>query len=167
LAPAAEGPPRCAAILSEILRYSLESSRHEKISLGHELSIIAKYIAVVGVQFEERLRFEMRIPQELHEALVPPMVLQMLVKNAIKHGLEHLSAGGALSLEAAQESARLAFKVANDAPAQARKQPGIGLGLRNIAQRLELLYGSRASIDVTASERRFCVQLALPMERAA
>lgn len=152
---------------SEILRYSLESSRHEKISLGHELAIIAKFIAVAGVQYEERLRFTMRIPDALHEALVPPMVLQMLVENAIKHGIEHLPAGGDLSLEAALDGSRLTFTVCNDKPAMTREKPGIGLGLRNIEQRLELLYGSGASLDVSASEQRFSVQLALPMERAA
>ena len=152
---------------SEILRYSLESSRHEKISLGHEVSIIGKYIAVVGVQFEERLRFEMDIPEQLHEALVPPMVLQMLVENAVKHGIEHLPAGGALSLSAQLSDKRISFKVCNDMPQEASRQTGIGLGLHNIAQRLELLYGSRASLDVLPSPGRFSVALSLPMERAA
>ena len=150
---------------SDILRYSLESSRHEKISLGHELAIIEKYIAVVGVQFEERLRFETRIGQELNGVLVPPMVLQMLVENAVKHGIEHLPAGGALLLEAAQEGERLRFKVSNDTPG-AQQQGGIGLGLRNIEQRLQLLYGARAAIEVSASAGRFSVALALPLERA-
>lgn len=152
---------------SEILRYSLDSSRHEKISLGHELSIIGKYIAVVSVQFEERLRFQMDIPEPLHEALVPPMVLQMLVENAVKHGIEHLPAGGALSLSARLAAGRLIFNVNNDMPPEARAQAGIGLGLRNIAQRLELLYGPGATLDVVPSSGRFAVTLSLPMERAA
>ncbi len=153
--------------LSDILRYSLESSRHEKISLGQELAIIARYIAVVGVQFEQRLRFTMRIAPDLHVALVPPMVLQMLVENAIKHGLDHLAAGGDLSLDAGRDGERLIFSIENDAPVPASGQPGMGLGLRNIAQRLALLYGERASIDVAALEGRFRVELVLPFERAS
>lgn len=152
---------------SEILRYSLESSRHEKIGLGHEIAIIEKYIAVVSVQFEQRLRFEMRIPGALHEALVPPMVLQMLVENAVKHGIEHLPSGGGLTVDAELANGRLIFKVSNDAPAVPPAQAGIGIGLRNIAQRLELLYGERASMEAVPSAGRFCVTLDLPLERAA
>jgi hypothetical protein len=153
---------------SDILRYSLESSRQEKVSLAHEIAIIRKYIAIAEIQLEERLVFRMDVDAELHEALVPPMVLQMLVENAIKHGLEQLHAGGTLTLNAAVRDGLLRFDVTNDAPARSGAKPaGMGIGLRNIAQRLELLYGSRASIDVTAAPSRFTVQLSLPMERAA
>lgn len=152
---------------SEILRYSLESSKHEKVSLGHEMSIITKYIAIVGTQLEERLHFNMRIADELHEALVPPMVLQMLIENAIKHGLDHLQAGGKLSLEAEQHGKQLVFKVCNDTPVAVQSPaPGIGIGLRNIQQRLALLYGELASLDVSHAETRFSVKLTLPVERA-
>lgn len=163
----AQRADRMITSFSEILRYSLESSRHEKISLGEELAIIEKYIAVVEVQFEERLRFDMRVPDELHAVLVPPMVLQMLVENAIKHGLEHLQAGGALTLAATREGEQLVFKLCNDAPSVPVTQPGMGLGLRNISQRLALLYGERASLDARATAGRFSVELVLPLERAA
>ena len=151
---------------SEILRYSLESSNQEKVSLGHEVSIIEKYIAIVHTQLEERLRFQMHIDSALHDALVPPMVLQMLVENAIKHGLEQLHVGGALTLEAARHDDRLVFKIRNDAPPmQGQSREGMGIGLRNIAQRLELLYGERASLEVAHTDTEFSVELTLPLER--
>jgi hypothetical protein len=153
---------------SEILRYSLESSRSEKVSLGHELAIIDQYIAIVKTQLEDRLAFSMNVDRALHEALVPPMVLQMLTENAIKHGLEHLHGGGALSIAATLDGNSLVFDVINDTPASAHKKgTGMGIGLRNIAQRLALLYGERASLDVSHAASRFSVRLALPMERAA
>jgi len=153
---------------SEILRYSLESSRQEKVPLAHEVSIIQKYIAIVETQLEDRLAFRMDIGSDLHSALVPPMVLQMLVENAIKHGLEQLQAGGALSLDGAVHEGQLRFDVRNDTPASSGKPvAGMGIGLRNIGQRLELLYGGRAALDVTASPAHFAVQLTLPLERAA
>ena len=135
------------------------------MSLGHEVSIIEKYIAIVGTQLEERLRFRMAIGQELHEALVPPMVLQMLVENAIKHGLEQLHGGGMLTLEAAQQGADLVFKVCNDMPATIAPRDGMGIGLRNIAQRLALLYGERASLATAHTATQFSVTLTLPLER--
>jgi hypothetical protein len=153
---------------SEILRYSLESSRQEKISLAQEMAIIRKYIAIVEVQLEERLTFRMQVPDELHQALVPPMVLQMLVENAIKHGLDQLHAGGNLTLDAALHGEQLRFEVANDTPlASTTAPPGMGIGLRNIAQRLSLLYGDAARIEATAAPSRFTVHLTLPMECAA
>lgn len=152
---------------SEILRYSLESSRHEKVSLGQELAIIEQYIAIVKTQLEDRLTFSMRVDSALHEALVPPMVLQMLIENAIKHGLEHLQAGGALTLEASQHGRQLAFDIRNDTPAVLDKPvSGMGIGLRNISQRLDLLYGEHAALDVTHTGSRFEVHLSLPLERA-
>lgn len=152
---------------SEILRYSLESSKESKVSLRHEVSIIEQYIAIVGTQLEERLRFRMAIGQELHAALVPPMVLQMLVENAIKHGLEQLHAGGTLTLEAAQQGSDLVFKVCNDMPAASEARDGMGIGLRNIGQRLALLYGDRASLDIDRTATRFSATLTLPLERGA
>jgi len=153
---------------SEILRYSLESSRHEKVSLGQELAIIEQYIAIVKTQLEDRLSFGMRVDSALHEALVPPMVLQMLIENAIKHGLEHLQAGGALTLEASLQGRQLAFDIRNDTPAALDKPvSGMGIGLRNISQRLDLLYGEHATLDVTHAGSRFEVHMSLPLERAA
>ena len=153
---------------SEILRYSLDSSQHEKISLAQEIAIIRKYIGIAEIQLEERLDFRMAVADELLPAQVPPMVLQMLVENAIKHGLEQLPAGGTLTLDAALRDGKLMFEVANDAPAAGSGTPaGLGIGLRNIAQRLALLYGGRASLDVMPGPSRFTVRLGLPMERAA
>ncbi len=153
---------------SEILRYSLESSQHEKVSLGHEVSVIQKYIAIVETQLEDRLVFSMDIAKGLHAALVPPMVLQMLVENAIKHGLDKLQAGGTLSLAAAAHGDTLRFDVCNDSPAtSAAPATGMGIGLHNIGQRLALLYGERAALVVDAGATEFAVQLRLPLEYAA
>jgi len=150
---------------SEILRYSLESSTQGKVCLGHEVAIIEKYIAIVRAQLEERLRFRIAIGHDLHEALVPPMVLQMLVENAIKHGLEQLHAGGTLTVEAARHGDELVFKVCNDMPATSEPRDGMGIGLRNIAQRLALLYGERASLAIANTANRFSATLTLPLER--
>lgn len=151
---------------SDILRYSLESSKQEKVSLGHEAAIIDKYIDIVKSQFEERLRFTMQIDPALHGLLVPPMVLHMLVENAIKHGLDHLREGGRLDVSAALEHDALVVRVRNDIPAQAGAC-GTGIGLRNIGRRLQLLYGTRARLDARRDGSEFCAVLTLPRERAA
>jgi two-component sensor histidine kinase len=153
---------------SEILRYSLESSRHDKVSLGHEVSIIGKYLAIVKTQLEERLDFSLRIAPGLDDALMPPMVLQMLVENAVKHGLDQLQGGGTLNVEARQQGRSLLLEVRNDAPGMPAAVPGCtGIGLLNIEQRLHLLYGELAILTVARADGVFTVAITLPLERAS
>lgn len=156
---------RMMTSLSDILRYSLESSRHEKVSLGQELAVIGHYIAIVKIQLEERLDFALTIPQHLHAALVPPMVLQMLIENAVKHGLENLQHGGRLTLELADCDDYLRCEVRNDTPLQSPGKPhGMGIGLQNIERRLQLLYGDLASMQIEQGSGQFKVTLTLPKE---
>jgi sensor histidine kinase YesM len=150
--------------LSEILRYSLESSKHEKVSLSQEIAIIERYIAIVKIQMEDRLHFTMEIPDAMASCQLPPMVLQMLVENAIKHGLDQLQQGGTLRVQAAQEGTQLVLSVANDQPADRKPQDGMGIGLHNIRQRLQLLYGDKASLSIAQDPTQFTVSIKLPKE---
>jgi LytS/YehU family sensor histidine kinase len=156
---------RMVTALSEILRYSLESSRRDKVSLREELAIIHQYVAIAKIQLEERLDFALRVPAGLQGALVPPMVLQMLVENAVKHGLENLPRGGKLTLDLAERDGQLVFEVCNDTPLQAPgKMRGIGIGLHNIERRLQLLYGGAAAMLVEPGGAQFKVSMTLPKE---
>lgn len=154
--------------LSEILRYSLESSKHEKVRLSEEIAIIQKYIALVKIQMEDRLAFSIAIPDNLVTCLLPPMVLQMLVENAIKHGLDQMQQGGRLQLTCLEKDQRLFFTVSNDVPREYKKiQEGLGIGLKNIRQRLKLLYADRASMEVRQEAQQFTVMISLPKEVTA
>lgn len=150
--------------LSEMLRYSLESSRQEKVRLSEELGIINQYVSIMKSQLETRLRFDMRIPASLHACLIPPMVLQMLIENAIKHGIDQLQHGGDLVVEASEAGERLILVVSNDMAANPAKADGMGIGLHNIQRRLQLLYGTDAALEVTRGGSRFKVVLSLPKE---
>ena len=150
--------------LSEILRYSLESSKHDKVRLSQEIAIIERYIGIVKIQMEDRLHFTMEIPDGIASCQLPPMVLQMLVENAIKHGLDQLHQGGTLRVQAKQEGAQLILTVANDQPADRKPQDGMGIGLQNIRQRLQLLYGDRASLSIEQDPAQFTVTITIPKE---
>jgi hypothetical protein len=152
--------------LSEMLRYTLAGDSRPKVRLAEEIGIIERYIAIVGVQLEQRLRFAMSIPAQLHDCLVPPLLLHILVENAVKHGIEPLRAGGALSVTAADAGDRLRFYVVNDKPPASGGGTGLGIGMRNIAQRLELLYRGDATHEVRTSADRHEVLLTLPKETA-
>ena len=150
--------------LSDILRYSLRGDERGQVRLGEELEIIERYIAIVGAGLEERLRVRIDIPAALHDCLVPPLLLQMLVENAVKHGLEPLRAGGLLMLDGAEVDGLLRLVVENDRPAAASRD-GLGIGMRHLAQRLALLYGDRDTHAVDDSGGRYRVTLSLPLER--
>lgn len=158
--------------LSEMLRYSLERSKQDKVRLSEELEIIALYIDLIKVQMEERLVFTMSIPADLHQYLIPPMILQLLVENAVKHGIDTLRHGGSIHISAQLIEQQLIFVIRNS---RAEKQStqvnefpanNIGIGLVNIQERLRLLYGERGSLHIDQSSDSFVVTLALPREQA-
>ena len=154
--------------LSELLRYSLESSQQGKVKLIQELAVIEAFISIMRTQMEDRLDFRLTVPAAMRSCLLPPMVLQLLLENAIKHGLDHLPQGGMVSLEGEDRGDRLTFRVVNDIPLiPANIKRGLGLGLPNIEHRLRLLYGDRATIRTQQTSGRFHVELTLPKEFAS
>ncbi len=163
-----EDAQRAAAMvlaLSDILRYSLESGQQAKVQLAREMEIIHRYIDVVRAQLEDRLRFTFHVPSELHACLVPPMLLQLLVENAVKHGIENLRGGGSVQLQVVRQERQLVLQVRNDMPpAHLSENAGTGLGLANIERRLQLLYGGQAMMQAGPSGGQFEVLVRLPKE---
>lgn len=152
--------------LSEILRYSLDRGKEDKVGLLDEIAIVDKYLAIVRSQFEARLKVELDIAAGLDNVLVPPMILQLLVENAIKHGLDNLPAGGKVTLRAHQTEGRLVLHVLNDTPPRGMfPARGVGVGLRNIGERLRLLYDGSATLQTTHEGCQFSACLNLPLER--
>lgn len=151
--------------LSGVLRYSLESSKNEKVPLEEELEISRLYIDLIQIQFEERLQFSLDIPDTLLACHLPPMVLQMLLENAVKHGIDNIRGGGKIEVVAELENHIMTLRVCNDLPERyIEKQSEPGIGLFNIDQRLDLLYAGRGSIETNISDNRFCVTVAIPQD---
>jgi LytS/YehU family sensor histidine kinase len=151
--------------LSDILRYSLESNKHEKVQIGDELEVVKRYIDIIKVQMEDRLDFETSVVESLYSNLIPPMILQMLVENSIKHGVDSLRHGGKVQLIAEESIDQIHFKIINDIPiVETKYAKSTGLGLVNIEQRLKILYGSNASIKTQKNDHQFVVILSLPRE---
>ncbi|MES2823058.1 MAG: histidine kinase [Pseudomonadota bacterium] len=151
--------------LSDILRYSLESCRHEKVLLSQEIEIIERYIAIVKAQLEDELQFSMNISAAHHPYLIPPMALQMLVENSIKHGIDNNYEGGKLTVSSLEIENKLALTVTNDLPTDIEvKKDTTGIGLANIKQRLNILYGDNAKLTITETATEFSVEILLPKE---
>jgi sensor histidine kinase YesM len=114
----------------------------------------------------ERLRYELAVPPELEALELPPMLLQPLVENAIKHGLEPKVEGGEVVVSARRENQELILRVADTGIGFGAGMGGSGVGLANVRERLKGLYGERASLDLTENTPGgVVVSLRIPLER--
>jgi signal transduction histidine kinase len=141
--------------LIALLRASMPTMRETQDStaprdLARELAVIRPYLEILKVRMEERLVTQIDVPEGLLSAEFPPMMIQTLVENAIKHGLEPKPEGGALKVKAEIVHGKLAVSVV-DTGLGFGKAPtaGTGVGLANVRERLQLLYGTRAALTVT------------------
>jgi hypothetical protein len=139
--------------LIALLRASMPTMREASDGgvrdLGRELAVIRPYLEILKVRMEERLATQIDVPDGLLSAEFPPMMIQTLVENAIKHGLEPKAEGGALKVKAEVVHGALAVSVADSGLGFGRAATaGTGVGLANIRERLQLLYGRKASLTV-------------------
>jgi len=148
-------PPRASTMqknLIALLRASMPSMRESNPALhnlGREMAVIRPYLEILKVRMEDRLQTSIMVPEGLLSAEFPPMMIQSLVENAIKHGLEPKAEGGTLSVSAEIVHGRLAVTVADTGLGFGRADTaGTGIGLANIRERLKLLYGDKASMVV-------------------
>ena len=149
-------PPRASIMqknLIALLRASMPTMREANAQsprdLGRELAVIRPYLEILKVRMEERLQTEVRVSDGLLSAEFPPMMLQSLVENAIKHGLEPKAEGGNLTVSAEIIHGKLAVTVADTGLGFGKAATaGTGIGLTNIRERLALLYGNKASLSV-------------------
>jgi LytS/YehU family sensor histidine kinase len=148
--------------LSETLRYSLTKSDVNSISLEDELEMVENYVAISKIQFEDRLQFETHIDQESLNQQIPPMIIQMLVENALKHGISNLKSGGKVSLSTLIKDNQLQIEIANSGVLR-QSENTTQLGLQNIKKRLELLYGQDATFTLEEKENQVFATITIPL----
>lgn len=149
--------------LAELLRASLRQDACIAIPLKEELATVNAYLELESVRLEERLRIRQEIEPEALNALVPPLMVQGLVENALKHGIADLPSGGELMLTAAREGAGLRVEVGNTG--QLRAEHGSGIGLANTRERLHLLYGEQANLELIEEPAGWvCATVVLPFQ---
>jgi two-component system, LytTR family, sensor kinase len=148
------GVRRMIARLSELLRTSLDEADEPEVPLQRELTFADRYLEVMQIRFQGRLHVRMHADPEVTGALVPNLILQPLVENAIKHGVSKMVAAGRVEIRAQRAGARIALSVIDNGPGlPSGKLPSIeGVGLRNTRMRLAQLYGSEQSLTLRAGE---------------
>jgi hypothetical protein len=151
-------PPRASVMQKNLIQYlraALPQMRENATDLGREVDLVSAYLEILKVRMEERLQVGFKVPKGLRSADFPPMMLQSMVENAIKHGLEPKAEGGQLDVEAEIIHGDLHVTVADTglgfSPGGASTS-GTGLGLTNIRERLKLLYGDRAQLVIEANQ---------------
>jgi len=150
--------------LSNILRNSLLADRRKTVELREEIKTVEDYLALEKVRYEDRLNCRLELDPKTLYLQVPPMMLQTLVENAIKHGVQKAVGGGFVELTTALESDLLHIRIRNTGVLGDKEASG-GFGLKNTSQRLELLYGPDASFTIgQESADIVCADIILPMQ---
>ncbi len=133
--------------LSNLLRNSLNVDREKLVPLGHELKIVRDYLDLEGVRYEERLKTKFTIDPKCRNFVIPPLMLQTLVENGIKHGIAKLTHGGLITISAYTLSDQLYIELRNSGQLS-KGNAKFGLGLTNTSKRLALIYGHRAGMSL-------------------
>ena len=150
--------------LSDFLRSSLRVGEREAVPLSEELLLAHNYLGVEQVRFGGRLLVEQQIAPECEAGLVPPLLLQPLVENAVKHGIASLVDGGTIHLEAWRTENAMHISVENPFDPEGATARRNGLGLQIVKRRLLARYGDRADLAAERGDHRYRVEIVLPYE---
>ncbi|MEA2446287.1 MAG: two-component system, LytTR family, sensor kinase, partial [Thermoleophilales bacterium] len=157
--------------LSDLLRYTLENAGKQEVPLKEELEFLELYLDIQQMRFSDRLRVEMQIEPETLDALVPNLILQPLVENAIRHGTSRRAASGTVGVMARRDNGLLRIQIYDDGPGLKRDdgvKPVEGVGLSNTRARLVQLYGERQKFALSERESGGVeATLVIPFVRAA
>lgn len=151
-------------LLADFLRLTLGMGEKNVIHFSDELDLLEKFMAIEKVRFGERLRMEENISDEAKRCLIPALLLQPLLENAVSHGIASMADGGMIRLEARVQDARLVIAVENDRDEEAPSRRRNGVGLKNVRSRLEARYGQEATFRADPEEDKFRVSMSFPAE---
>ncbi len=153
--------------LADLFRASLRE-RRSQIPLREELEVARLYQRIEQLRLGERLQVKWDVEQLPMNLMVPSLIIQPLLENAIYHGIEPLPNGGCVSISGKVQARQVILSVSNPLPEQspAERQRGNRMAMTNIGERLELAYQGRAALEVTRSESDYCVTLTFPREES-
>ncbi len=155
--------------LGQLLRITLDKAKRDTVTLDRELEYIGNYLGIESERFRDRLEVKYEIPDELRDAHVPSMVLQPLVENAIKHGPEAVDGRVIITIQASTHDDRLVLKVTDNGKGCSDVNKAMsngGIGLRNVRDRVNLLYGDHAGFSIASPQQNgFHVTVSFPLDR--
>jgi two-component system sensor histidine kinase AlgZ len=147
--------------LAELFRVALTESG-ESVSLADEVALAQRYLAIEQVRFGDRLQVSWELDDDAGAARVPPLLLQPLVENAVRHGVEPAADGGVIRIRTRVKRAHAVVSIVNTLPKQASR-PGNGMALRNVRERLRLMHDVAAQFETRLERDVFRVQIVIPL----
>ena len=153
---------RIVGRLAGLLRSSLDTTTQRLIPLGQELAMVEDYVDIERARFGDKLQGRVDVPSELRDAQVPPLSIQSLVENAVKHGIAPQRGGGEVSVSASAEDGRLRIEVSDTGAGFDLTAIPAGHGLDCLVGRLDALFSDRAHVHVSRREGRCVVEMVLP-----
>lgn len=155
---------RAIDLLSDLLRSSLYEKEYTTITIAEELSLVRDYVELEQLRFEERLRVSIEIDETLESFDVPPLCIQLLVENAIKHGIDQQLNGGTVEISVQPSTSYVVITVKN--PGILSKKENKGLGLKNLRERLLLQYEGQAQLELGhLTEELIAATLKIPIDK--
>ncbi|MGQ3051276.1 MAG: sensor histidine kinase [Roseateles sp.] len=157
-------PARAESVLedlAELFRVALADAS-ASVTLTEEVELARRYLAIEQIRFGKRLRIVWHLDPEADAARVPPLLLQPLVENAVRHGVEPNEEGGELEVSTMRRGAEVEIRIVNTVGAPARTA-GHGLALRNVRQRLKLMHDVAARFELESTEQRFALRILVPL----
>ena len=153
-------------LLAEFFRKTLALGEKPGVTLEEELAVARAYLAIEAMRLGTRLSVEEGVDDAARACRLPPLLLQPLVENAIRHGIATCAEGGVLRIEARTDGQRMRISVENPFDPDAPPRPGVGVGLANVRRRLLASYGEHARVVTERGEESFRVAISMPAEAA-
>ncbi|WP_372525352.1 sensor histidine kinase [Piscinibacter sp.] len=157
-------PPRAEGVLedlAELFRVALVDNG-ESVTLAEEVALAQRYLAIEQIRFGSRLQVSWELDPDAGAARVPPLLLQPLVENAVRHGVEPADEGGVIRVRTRVKMGRAVISIANSVP-DVPSQPGNGIALRNVRERLRLMHDVTAQFETRLDRNVFRVQIVVPL----
>jgi two-component system sensor histidine kinase AlgZ len=151
-----------AQLMADFFRLTLRVGARDRISLAEEIELVSRYLAIEQVRFGARMATHVEIDQAAAVCLVPPLLLQPLVENAVRHGIASMVDGGTISIAATAAGGALRIAIENPADPDRTRQSGEGIGLQNARGRLAAISEGKASLRTSEDRGRYRVDIEMP-----
>jgi len=160
------GAREMCVLLAAFFRNSVRLGNEDEVALEQELEMVGNYLDIEKIRCGPRLSTTVEVGPGCGSCLVPPLILQPLVENAVRHGIHSLTGGGHVEVRASCQDRTLVLRVENPFDAEAVRQRGAGVGIANVKQRIRALYGKHADLRTSSGEGLFRAELHLPCHGA-
>ncbi len=150
--------------LSELLRYSIQFNNNEKVTVADELEIVRKYLELETIHYERRLDFTINSCSDLNGYKIPPMIIQLMAENAVKHGISQVKGGGKIKIDVGSDEDELILQVCNTGELK-KNGNGSGIGLRNATERIRILFEKEPDLQLFQEDEMVKSVLKLPLEK--